>query len=498
METSHHSCPGVQASALRALPRVDTETAQSLRRSSSSSEPLPSQPPPSAAADTPPTAIPVEDFQLGTTPEGSQPELLLTRSTSTLDSDSANATGDAQPGPSLLTSPPQSSHIAQTSNLELDQAYRAPTASQSVLSIPHTSTAQSLVYGTMTASAASSVLADSRPARHSGSAVACHCAADSATLAQAHPSLSSACCAGSAASRMGVSCGGGRGLVQGLGQRQGRAARQVATALVGGAPATSRITGFTASKSPHSSWRLHAVGAGHTTAESADSAVGESSLGSSDDQPRAESSTPHGEAHSSSESSVGSESAENGSTLLSTQHDEATLSSDVANLPEGALTPLPKPHPTTPQPDSKAQSSDASDAAMLLSPNRNESTASHDTDSQPNPPELVRPPVRPKPPSIGAAQGAQANATLGWEDLSPERPSKGAQPKVTSSWDNLQPLFRGPLRTDGPREPQEPPNDAAAADVLFNAIQNKRYRHEKGTSYVGATFALVPIDRKVR
>lgn len=65
------------------------------------------------------------------------------------------------------------------------------------------------------------------------------------------------------------------------------------------------------------------------------------------------------------------------------------------------------------------------------------------------------------------------------------------------SWDHLAPLFKPPPRADAKPIPVEPPNEAAAADVLFAAVQNKRYTHTKGVSYKGATFALVPLDRKV-
>ena len=65
------------------------------------------------------------------------------------------------------------------------------------------------------------------------------------------------------------------------------------------------------------------------------------------------------------------------------------------------------------------------------------------------------------------------------------------------SWDHLAPLFKPPPRADAKPIPMDPPNEAAAADVLFAAVQNKRYKHTKGVSYKGATFALVPLDRKV-
>ena len=48
-----------------------------------------------------------------------------------------------------------------------------------------------------------------------------------------------------------------------------------------------------------------------------------------------------------------------------------------------------------------------------------------------------------------------------------------------------------------PRERQEASNEAMAVDLMFMDLQNKRYKHVKGTSYTDATYALVPVDRKV-
>lgn len=72
-----------------------------------------------------------------------------------------------------------------------------------------------------------------------------------------------------------------------------------------------------------------------------------------------------------------------------------------------------------------------------------------------------------------------------------------SKPSHAGSWDNLAPLFRPPGRDSTQSAVIEPPNESAAADVLFAAVQNKRYKHTKGVSYKGATFALVPLDRKV-
>ncbi|KAL0049608.1 hypothetical protein WJX82_005847 [Trebouxia sp. C0006] len=151
---------------------------------------------------------------------------------------------------------------------------------------------------------------------------------------------------------------------------------------------------------------------------------------------------------------------------------------------------------------------DTETAQTLLSPSHNESTISLDLDDLPNPPELMRPPrPRTPPPSTSQEQRAspRASQSLDWDDLSPQKSSSsksgnGAQSQrqtLAGSWDNLQPLFRPPPRVEPPKEPQQPPNEAAAADMMFSAIQSKRYKHEKGTSYKDATFALVPVDRKV-
>lgn len=279
-------------------------------------------------------------------------------------------------------------------------------------------------------------------------------------------------------------------------------------------------------KQPHSTWKLHAVDFSRSTAETADPEVAISEM-TSGDELDAERRSSHDQATTSSQSSPDSSSLNGDSALLSTKHNESTLSLDLSDLPEPSSSSLPNSHPTTRQPDSQSdeQSSpqQAYDTSPLLSSKFNEKTVSLDLDDLPIPPALVRP--QPPPPSLyQKAQQPQAPSTsrpapLDWDHLSPQSPPPGSagetqgspgqspartengmwseKQKVTGSWDNLQPLFRPPSRAEPPREPQEPPNESAAADLLFSSIQSKRYKHEKGTSYKSATFALVPIDRKV-
>jgi len=309
-------------------------------------------------------------------------------------------------------------------------------------------------------------------------------------------------------------CGGngqtptGVPLVQQWGQVQGRAAGLSAAPCSVSASHGTHVAG--AHRSHHSSWRLHAVNSGRTTAETIDSEVAGSPQSSSEDQLSDDRRLSNSSA-SSSGSSRDSEDLGNGSALFSTKHNESTLSLDLSDLPESS-SPLPKPHATTRQPgqsfDQQSMPAQANDVAALLSPSHNESTISLDLDDLPNPPELMRPPrPRTPPPSTSQEQRAspRASQSLDWDDLSPQKSSSsksgnGAQSQrqtLAGSWDNLQPLFRPPPRVEPPKDPQQPPNEAAAADMMFSAIQSKRYKHEKGTSYKDATFALVPVDRKV-
>ena len=159
----------------------------------------------------------------------------------------------------------------------------------------------------------------------------------------------------------------------------------------------------------------------------------------------------------------------------------------------------------------RAPLGESSDAAALLErKGHNESTISLDLNNLPVPAELVHPPARPRrPPSRNNGDpGLFPNLpnSMDWDDLQVEQPPR-ARPAPTpqpprkqgpanGSWDNLQPLFRPP--PPPPKEPLEASNDAVAVDIMFSALQNKRYKHVKGTSYNDATFALVPVDRKVR
>lgn len=480
-----------QASLLGALPKVDTETAQSLRRSTS-----PASQASAASHATPPAS-----------PEAS-PSLQSSHLDSGVDSTSLHAAslvgsvrearrheplaGTSEPH----THPGHGTHLRQTRDDDdsdgrqgLTHNLSAFTSYQPVCSIPHSSRAQTLAVPYLSEAAQSGpgshAVGFSRPVGRSNSVTVCHCGSNGQTP-------------------------NGVPLVQQWGQAQGRAAGLSAVPCSGSASRGTHMARFGAHRSHHSSWRLHAVNSGRTTAETADPEVAGSPQSSIDDQLSDDRRLSNSSA-SSSGSSMDSEGLGNGSALLSTKHNESTLSLDLSDLPESS-TPLPKPHATTRQPDqSSGQQSlpdQANDVAALLSSSHNESTISLDLDDLPNPPELMRPP-RPRipPPSTSQEQrgSPHASQSLDWDDLSPQKSSSsksgnGAQSQrqtLAGSWDNLQPLFRPPPRVEPPKEPQQPPNEAAAADMMFSAIQSKRYKHEKGTSYKDATFALVPVDRKV-
>lgn len=295
-----------------------------------------------------------------------------------------------------------------------------------------------------------------------------------------------------------------------------------------------------------SSWRLHATGSHSTTAGTAGSEVGSTNSGPPDaaapstdrqapsdtlanvEQALAEAAiidrkSSHKQASSSSSSSQDLQdiSSSDVPDLLSTKHNESTLSLDLSNLPEpSSPSSLPPPQPMTKRPgqasSQQASLSESSDAAALLGrKGHNESTISLDLHNLPVPPELVQPPSRPRrptPPDPSRGNGEPGlfpnlPHTLDWDDLQVEQPPRNnrsapiPQPPprkegaADGSWDDLQPLFRPP---PPPREPQEASNEAMAVDLMFMDLQNKRYKHVKGTSYTDATFALVPVDRKVR
>ena len=497
----------MQASLLSALPKVDTETALTLRRSNS------------AAA------------QASSASAAASPSLL----SGTVDSepDSSTSTFTAELGSEILPRssglPLGSGHGAHTQQMFHDGTVEQPGPTQNggasssyqpVLAIPHTSTAQGFagpyLWEAAVVGSGSSAERFSRPVLHSCHTVACH--SSSPAFSRTHSSSSQPACAvgQSSSSELRTHTRAskfGRGLMQHWGSGQGRAVGPSAAACSGGA---SHMARRTSPRSHHTSWKLHALGSNHTTAETLDSEVVESSQSISDNELDNERRSSNGQASSSSGSPLGSESLRPGSALLSTKHNESTLSLDLSDLPESS-SPLPKPRATTIQPgqsaDQQSLPRQASDASALLSPDHNESTVSLDLAALPNSPELIRPP-RPRDPPPPASydlkqaprQPTQAYQSLGWDDANPQkastaRPGTGASPQRQSqagSWDNLQPLFKPPPRVEPPKEPQQPPNDAAAADIMFSAIQSKRYKHEKGTSYKGATFALIPVDRKVR
>lgn len=514
----------LQASLLGALPRVDTETAQNLRRSTSASPSASPEalPPVSAASTSTPSdviqAVHSHDDRLSS--DSAFENELASSGALSLGSTSESSSSDAAPG--LQAGSRHGTHSGQTRNhdghdqQEPTHSCSASTSYLSVLSIPHTSRAQSLAVSPLceasTLNTTPFTTSSSRSAGHSSSAVACYCSSSSS---QAYSSqATSTTHASSSTSHLPSSMSSGHGRMQRWSHRQGRAAGHLAAACCGGGPHMSHMA---TAKRHHSSWRLHAVESGHTTAETADSEVVELPHNSSENQSSAERRSSHDQASSSSGSSLDLESSSNDSPPLSTKHDESTLSLDLSGLPV-SLSHLPKPRPTTRQPDSQPNQSSpqqsapnqARDTSALLSTIHNESTISLDLDDLPYPPSLVRPPRRPSPVSSQDPQQLQSrspstSAPLDWDNLSPQSQSPARsgngvgsrKDSLSGSWDNLQPLFRPPPRVEPPKEPQEPLNDAAAADLMFSAIQSKRYRHEKGTSYNDATFALVPIDRKV-
>ena len=395
----------------------------------------------------------------------------------------------------------------------------ASSSYQPVLAIPHTSTAQGFagpyLWEDTAVGSGSSAERFSRPVLHSSHTVACH--SSSPAFSHAHSSASQpAYAVGQSPSSELRTCTRasrfGHGLMQHWGPRQGRAVGPSAAAHSHGASHMARLS---SPRSHHTSWKSHALGSNHTTAETLGSEVVESSQSISDDELDNERRSSNGQASSSSGFPLDSESLRPGSALLSTKHNESTLSLDLTDLPESS-SPLPKSRATTIQPgqsaDQQSMPRQANDASALLSPDHNESTVSLDLAALPNSPELMRPP-RPRDPPPPAPydpkqaprQPTQAYQSLDWDDVAPQKASpvrsgNGASPQRQSqagSWDNLQPLFKPPPRVEPPKEPQQPPNDAAAADIMFSAIQSKRYKHEKGTSYKGATFALIPVDRKV-
>ena len=540
----------LQASLLGALPKVDTETARSLRRSTSAAqEALPEGSRPPASQQTSLSGNHCQPHAICKFDSESDSE--VESATSSQDeSPSSTSSVKAADSPSTDASSPsvtalhdafrQSVQSRRASGASPQASAQASTSSMSasyspLLSIPYTSNAQSL-----DAPPFIEVSRSARPCASSGK-MGCH-ASQLTSQCHASPSgRSSLACmsSGSARLRNQVRC-------------RGRSTIRLGKALL----ASHRTAGLSAAACSgsgsgravplSSTWRLHATGSHNTTAETAGSEVA-GSKDSSRDAPAsgADGQTPsdtsatveqaldeaaiidrrssHKQASSSSSSSSSTEdiqdiSSRDAADLLSTKHNESTLSLDLSSLPEpSSSSSLPPPKPMSKRPgqasSQQALLSESSDASALLGrKGHNESTISLDLNNLPVPPELVHPPARPRrptrpPPSSDKEEpGLFPNLpnTLDWDDLQFEQPPR-AKPAPTlqtprkqgaanGSWDNLQPLFRPP---PPPLEPQEAPNDAVAVDLMFSSLQNKRYKHVKGTSYKDATFALVPVDRKV-
>ena len=538
-----------QASLLGALPKVDTETAHSLRRSTSAAQEA------LQGASCPPTSP--QNSLLGNQSqphaagkadsEGDsevmsatslQDDLPFTTSSFT-GADGHDSDASSPSATALHDAFRHSTQSRQASGARPETSTHASSSSTSasyspLLSIPYTSNAQKL--------AAAPFSQVSRSARPCGSLsrMGCH-ALQPTSLSSAAPSgQSSLACMSSGSGRLQNQAGcRGRSTVR-LGKAllaSHRTAGQLAAAYSG--------SGSGLSVPVSSTWRLHATGSHGTTAETADSEVASvkgssldaaaSSAGgqaSSETKATVEQAldeaaiidrrSSHKQASSSSSNSASQDiqdiSSSDAADLLSTNHNESTLSLDLASLPEPASSSsLPPPKPMTKQPgqasSQQAPLSESSDASAVLGrKGHNESTISLDLNNLPVPTELVRPPARPRRPTPPPAYRDNGDPglfpnlpnSLDWDDLQVEQPPR-TRPGPTSqplrkqgprngSWDNLQPLFRPPLPL---QEPQETSNEAVAVDLMFSALQNKRYKHVKGTSYKDATFALVPVDRKV-
>ena len=552
-----HILSAFQASLLGALPKVDTETARSLRRSTSAAQ---------EGASCPPTSPQIsllgnhsQRHAAGNTDsegdsegksEGDSEVKSATSSQDELPFSSSSFTGadghssDAS-SPSVTALHDAVRHSAQSrqaSGARPETSAQASPSSTSasyspLLSIPYTSNAQKL--------AAAPFSQVSRPARLCGSLsrMGCHALQPTSFSCAAPSGQSSLACMSSGSGRLRNQAGcRGRSTVR-LGK-----ALLASHRTAGKLAAACSSSGSGLSIPLSSTWRLHATGSHGTTAETADSEVASvkgsslnaaapsaSGQASSDTKATVEQAldeaaiidrrSSHKQASSSSSSSSGSSSQDiqdisssDAADLLSTNHNESTLSLDLASLPEPASSSsLPPPKPMTKQPgqasSQQAPLSESSDASAVLGrKGHNESTISLDLNNLPVPTELVRPPARPRRPTPPPAYRDNGDPglfpnlpnSLDWDDLQVEQPPR-TRPGPTSqpprkqgprngSWDNLQPLFRPPLPL---QEPQEASNEAVAVDLMFSALQNKRYKHVKGTSYKDATFALVPVDRKV-
>ena len=496
---------------------MDTETARSLRRSTSpGEEPLPEPSHPSPAPQALPLGTPClppvsgeahsegdsEAESAASSLDESPPGL----SSSSTDSSVSESDTDASSTSiaALHDAFKQSVRTRHASGLRPQASVQASTSASAsyppLLSIPYTSNAQSLA-------AAPFSKASSRVACHA-SKPSLHVHAGRCMSSGAGRLRNQACCRGRAAARRGKALS--------------------AYHSTAGLSAAACCSGFRLSSPLSSTWQLHATRSDGTTAEIASSEVASSpsssldaAADSSDEYAPSDVSdavqqaldeaaiidrrSSHQQASSSSSSQDNEDvSSSSGSLLLSTKHNESTLSLDLSSLPEPA-SPLPPPQPMTKQPGQQARLGQASNAAALLKrKGHNESTISLDLDDLPTPPELIQRPARPTPPSRDA-NGLFPNMpnSLDWDDLQVEQPPRSRPAPIpsptrrepeTESWDNL-PLFRPP--PPPPQEAQQAASDMAV-DLMFSALQSKRYKHVKGTSYKDATFALVPVDRKVR
>lgn len=526
----------LQASLLSALPRVDTETAQSLRRSTTPpphnallegphppaalQPPQPGNPGQPDVTDRVDSAVDSERHSERGHASRSQHEspsgLPSSSTTAVVGGSATSSTDTSSNGPAaLLDEPDGRVHVRRALGSSPRLAAQVATSSApadhtALLSIPYTSKAQSLA-GTPFSQASPS----SRPCAHS-SRVVCHASFSYSPASTTGRPAFACVSSGSSGLRNQARC-------------RGRAAVRLGTARVGShSPGLFAAACSGSGSVPlSSSWRLHATGSRGTTAETAGSEVasppgGSLDAGTQDSEGEPSSDVPaaieqaideaaildrrssHKQATSS--SSVLDDhdiSSSDEPSLLSTKHNESTLSLDPSTFPPSS--PLPPPQSIT-----QRSGQGRSDASALLAQGHNESTISLDLGDLPTPPELVQPPTRPRrptPPPRDAnsdpARFSNMPNTLEWDEQIEQplrgRPTPRAQPggsegAATGSWDNLQPLFR-PARPV--YEPPEGPNEAVAEDLFFSALQSKRYKHEKGTSYKNATFALVPVDRQV-
>ena len=517
---------------------MDTETVRSLRRSTSAAQealPEPSGPPSSpqisssGSRSEPHVDDSQNDSEVKSAASSQDESPFSTASVSSADSPGPDASSPSmaalhdafrQSVQSRRVSGARPQASAQASTSSTSASYSAP------LSIPYTSNAQSLA-----ATPFGQVPRSARPCASSGR-TGCHALQLTSHSHASPPGQSSLVCMSSGPNRLRDQdrCGG-RSAAR---SRKALLASHRTAGLLAAAYSGSGLTA-----PPRSSWRLHATGPHSTTAETdhsdvastkssaleaaAPKAGGQTSSDTSatveqalDEAAIIDRRSSHEQASISSSGSSSQDiqdiSTSDAADLLSTKHNESTLSLDLSSLPEpSSSSSLPPPQPMTKQPRQasvqQAPLSESADASAVLGrKGHNESTISLDLNSLPVPPELGQRPARPRrptppPPSRDPGLFPNLPKSQDWDDLQVEQPPRnrsGPTPRkqgpANGSWDNLQPLFRPP---PPPQKPQEAPNEAVAVDLMFSALQNKRYKHVKGTSYKDATFALVPVDRKV-